>query len=71
MNKKNGFVEMSLDEFEELEKEICNSETCETCEHCIYIGDGDFLCDECNCIVKEDFSPNDDYFCCGGKCYEG
>lgn len=21
--------------------------TCETCESCVYIGDGDFICDRC------------------------
>lgn len=71
MNKKNGFVEMSLDEFESFANEISNSATCETCEHCIYVGEGDSICDEFGCLIKEDFSPTDDYFCCNGKNFEG
>lgn len=71
MNKKNGFVEMSLDEFESFANEISNSATCETCAYCIYVGEGDFICDEFGWLIKEDFSPTDDYFCCNGKNFEG
>ncbi len=31
---------------------ICNEE----CEHCIYIGEGDYMCDIYNKMVGEDFS---------------
>ena len=31
--------------------------TCEHCENCIYLGDGDFLCDELERLVIEDWNP--------------
>lgn len=71
MIKRGEFIEMSLDEFESFANEMSNSATCETCVRCLYVGEGDFICDELGCLIKEDFSPNDDYFCCGGKNFEG
>lgn len=38
---------------------------CSTCEHCVYIGEGDFICDiDEQVIVMEDFMPNENYNCC-------
>lgn len=34
------------------------------CDCCMYIGDGDFLCDEHQVIVVEDWSPSEDYMIC-------
>lgn len=62
-------IEMTFDEFEQFAEEVNNTECCDTCAFCLYIGEGDYLCDELECIVKEDFSPNDNYFCCGGEAY--
>lgn len=42
---------------------------CHNCEHCIYIGEGDYICDENNEIVIEDWMPTDDYFWCNGKSF--
>jgi len=41
----------------------------EECEHCLYIGEGDFVCDkdEDYTTVIEDFEPTDDYL----RCAEG
>jgi len=44
--------------------------SCENCEHCTYIGDGDYVCfaDPSDAqIVKSEHIPTDDYFCCEGK----
>lgn len=40
--------------------------TPEDCEHCIYIGEGDFVCDKNDDYVTiiEDFIPTDDYLRC-------
>jgi len=43
---------------------------CHLCDHCIYIGDGDYICDESNDIVIADWEPTDDYFSCLGKSFE-
>lgn len=37
---------------------------CSTCDNCIYIGDGDYLCDVDTVIVMEDHCPNDNYNYC-------
>ena len=37
---------------------------CDTCEHCMYIGEGDYICDEHYVLVKEEHCPNDDYNYC-------
>ena len=40
--------------------------TPEECEHCLYIGEGDFVCDlnDDYKIVIEDFEPTEDYLIC-------
>lgn len=34
------------------------------CDHCQYIGEGDFLCDKTNTIVISDWVTTDDYLMC-------
>lgn len=42
----------------------------DVCDHCIYIGEGDSICDiEDPKIVLDDWEPTDDYFWCGGSCF--
>ncbi len=36
-----------------MKKNICN----DTCPNCIYIGEGDFICDELMEIVIDDWTP--------------
>ncbi len=33
-----------------------DEESCEWCEHCLYIGDGDFFCDELQRIIASDWA---------------
>jgi len=44
---------------------------CEYCEDCIYIGEGDFVCDKYypKMLVKEDWTPTD-YYCNCKACKE-
>ena len=44
---------------------------CETCEDCLYIGEGDFICDRYYppVIVKEDWTPTN-YYCNCKACKE-
>lgn len=46
---------------------------CLTCSNCIYIGEGDSICDadDTPMLVLEDFTPTDDYWWCAGSEYEG
>lgn len=40
------------------------------CDHCTYLGEGDFSCDTHQVIVVEDWTPTEDYMKCktvGGK----
>jgi hypothetical protein len=37
------------------------------CENCLYIGEGDYMCDTNNEIVIEEWQPTEDYYYCGGK----
>lgn len=41
-----------------------NDNCCHTCPNCIYIGDGDSMCDETNQIVLIDWEPTEHYGCC-------
>lgn len=44
---------------------------CNTCDHCIYIGEGDYICDANEpIIVMEDHCPNDNFWYCTGCDYE-
>lgn len=39
---------------------------CSNCDHCVYIGDGDYICDvDEPVVVMEDHCPNDNYIYCG------
>lgn len=44
--------------------------TCITCEHCVYIGEGDHICDVHQVLVLEDHAPSDNFYLCGGVDYE-
>ena len=37
---------------------------CDTCANCMYIGEGDYVCDVNYVIVKEEHVPNEDYNYC-------
>lgn len=39
---------------------------CNTCDNCVYICEGDFICDEHQVLVMEDFTPTDEFCCCNG-----
>lgn len=45
--------------------------TCETCENCIPIGEGDHVCHECETPIMpiSDYNPTDKYLACRGKHY--
>lgn len=44
---------------------------CDTCSKCTYIGEGDHICeDNPTLIVLEDYLPAEDFFWCGGRCWE-
>ena len=40
---------------------------CHMCEYCLYIGEGDYMCDTNTDIVIEEWQPTEDYYSCGGK----
>lgn len=43
---------------------------CFNCNHCIYIGEGDHICDMTNDIVTDDWQPTEDFYQCEGKDFE-
>lgn len=44
---------------------------CLNCSHCIYIGEGDYICDADEpIIVMEEHQPNDNYWYCAGCDWE-
>lgn len=43
---------------------------CYECEHCVYLGEGGYMCDLTNDIVIEDWQPDDAFYHCGGKKFE-
>lgn len=36
------------------------------CDECLYICEGDFLCEKCQEIVVSDWEPTEFYMMCGG-----
>ncbi len=45
--------------------------TCSDCDHCLPIGEGDFICDEHpGSLVLEDYGPGEDFLICEGKDFE-
>ena len=53
------------DEIEDMIMEDC-PHVCSTCCHCVYIGEGDYICDLSEpVLVMEDFCPNDNHIYCG------
>lgn len=44
--------------------------TCFDCDHCVYTGEGDHLCDVNNEFVVEEWKPTDKFYHCGGKKFE-
>lgn len=48
-----------------------NAKMCQNCEHCIYLCEGDFICDmDEPILVIEDFEPTEDYCCCNEVDFE-
>ena len=45
---------------------------CLNCSHCIYIGEGDYICDadDTPIVVMEEHCPNDNYWYCAGSEWE-
>lgn len=67
MKKKNGEVTMSFEEFEKFVEDTKNEPCCMNCEHCVYIGEGDSICDADEpFLILDDWDPTDEYFACGG-----
>lgn len=40
---------------------------CHCCDHCIYVGEGGYMCDVHNEIVIDDFEPTEEFYMCNGK----
>jgi hypothetical protein len=52
-------------------KERKTVKACFECDHCIYCGEGDHLCDEYEEMVTVDWEPTDYFYrCCGTKFIE-
>lgn len=49
-------------------KKICDPGMC---DECLYIGEGDFLCDKHQTIVVSDWEPTEDYLICMGGLSDG
>lgn len=47
---------------------ICDPDSCDCC---LYIGEGDFLCDNHQVIVISDWEPTEDYLTCKGGIQNG
>lgn len=43
------------------------TKNCYYCEHCIYLGEGGYMCGMSNDIVIEDWQPTEDFNSCRGK----
>lgn len=76
MRKKNKETTISYEEFSKLcdviEEGIMDDidedyPCCLNCDNCVYICEGDFICDvDEPVLVIDDWEPTDSYFCCNG-----
>lgn len=41
--------------------------TCFDCANCMYIGEGDHICDVDMTLVVDEWDPTDEFYHCGGK----
>lgn len=41
--------------------------SCQTCDSCLYVGEGDSFCDVLEVLVMEDHFPSNNYNSCKGK----
>lgn len=41
-----------------------NDNCCHTCPNCVYLGDGDHICDLNNQVVMINWEPTENYGCC-------
>ena len=53
-----------------LKVKVKEEKCCHNCTHCLYVGEGDSVCDEDYTLVLDDWEPTDDYYNCGGKNFE-
>ena len=51
-------------------KPLTSMINCFNCAHCLYLEEGDHICDMTNEIVIEDWTPADDFYQCKGKDFE-
>ena len=49
-----------------------NEKICINCDHCVYIGEGDYICDADDkpVIIMEEHTPNDNYWWCASSEWE-
>lgn len=52
-------------------KKKCRGEqkNCFNCDHFLYVGEGDHICDIDNSLLTDDWVPTDDFYKCKGKRY--
>ena len=78
MKKKNKDIDdMTIEEmesdpgFQDFMNNLDKANICLTCDHCVYIGEGDSICDANEPrIILADWEPTDDYWYCAGCDYE-
>ena len=58
--------------FQDFMENLDEQPICINCDHCIYIGEGDSICDADDepKIVLGDWEPTDDFWWCNGSEYE-
>lgn len=47
-------------------KPLTKQVRCDNCTHCVYVGEGGYLCDVKNEIVIDDWIPTENYYTCKG-----
>lgn len=51
-------------------KNFVSSKICHNCGHCIYVGEGGYICDMSNDLVIVDWQPTDEFMYCDGEDFE-
>lgn len=76
--KKKKIEDMTPEEMEEdggfqdFMEDLENQPICLNCNHCVYIGEGDSICDADRepYLIMADWGPTDEYWWCNGSEYE-
>ena len=66
----NNYKKNKHRKYNKRKKPMSKTVRCDSCTHCVYIGEGAYMCDMNNDIVISDWVPTEEYYSCEGVHYD-